>query len=354
MSIKKIDDTTFKIDARIKIKSKTYRKRETFSGGLKAAKRRELEILEELRNEAAKQSGSLKIKTFGDVLEFYKKNHDLKRSLCLVDRLNRDLGCVVIQDLADPFYEWMLAVKTEYAPASMNRYIAWAKAALNYAIGCRLYIGSNPLAHDLRFKRLKEYPRKQRLNDSQKEKLLKVVKIHAPHIFYIVQYALLIPGRKEELITMRREWYDMINNYIIIPGDITKNKDPVVKPVPEELTEYMRSIPVESEFIFYRKRGNRYVSLGDFKRSWKKCLQLAGISDFRFHDSRRTAYTDLILDGDHPKVVQKLSGHRTDMSNVYLAIEGIEAVQAYQKRRANKKVDTNVDTFTGIQQEKVG
>jgi integrase len=342
MSITKVNDTTFKVDARIKVKSQIYRIRETFTGGKKAAQEREAELKKALHLEAAKKSGSLKIHTFGEALQYYKENRDLKRSECLINRLQADLGSIPLPDLADRFYDWMKAVKSDYSTPTMNRFIAWSKAAINEVIGSKMYTGVHPLRDDNRFKRQTEQPRKQRLNNDQKTKLLEVIQEHAPHIYPVVQFAILIPCRKDELVSMRREWYDMINNYIVVPGDITKNKSAVVKPVPDELKSYMRNIPIESDYIFYRKEGDKYVPLGDFRKSWHKCLELAGIADFRFHDLRRTSYTDLILSGDHSKVVQAISGHKTDMSRVYLAIDGIEAAKSYQERR---KVDTKVDTF---------
>jgi integrase len=80
----------------------------------------------------------------------------------------------------------------------------------------------------------------------------------------------------------------------------------------------MRSVPVESEYLFFRKdwRG-KYHPLGDFRGCWKRCCLLAGIENYRFHDQRRTAYTDLLLAGNAPHTVMQVSGHRTDMSKVH-------------------------------------
>jgi integrase len=45
------------------------------------------------------------------------------------------------------------------------------------------------------------------------------------------------------------------------------------------------------------KYNDSYTKLGDFKRSWKKCLDLTGIVDFRFHDLRHMVATKLLDDG---------------------------------------------------------
>jgi len=57
--------------------------------------------------------------------------------------------------------------------------------------------------------------------------------------------------------------------------------------------------------------------LGDFRKSFKACLKQAKITNFRFHDTRRISYTNLLLAGNQPHAVMQVSGHATDMSKVY-------------------------------------
>ena len=324
MSIKKISDTAYKLDIRLWIKSKEYRHRETFAGGQKAAKNRELEIKEALQAKAAKENCSFKIQLFGEALSFYLEHRSLGRSRSLLKRLESDLGNVPIAELTGRFDLWLQEIKKQYSACTVNRYLAWSKAALNLAIRYG-YLKENPLQ---RFERLREIPRDRLLSDEEKLRLLTVVKTEAPHILPIVRYAMMIPSRRGELVSMRREWYDMVNNCIHIPAEYTKAKRSCIKPVPEELREYMRTIPQESEWIFYRKENGKYHSIGDFKKAWHRCLRLAEITDFRFHDARRGSYTALILAGNLPHVVQKISGHKTDMSKVYLNISNMQAVKA--------------------------
>lgn len=80
----------------------------------------------------------------------------------------------------------------------------------------------------------------------------------------------------------------------------------------------MKKVPEESEFLFYRRdRKGKCLPLGDFRGAWKRCLRIAGIEDYRFHDQRRTAYTNALLEGTAPHDVMQVSGHLTDMSKVY-------------------------------------
>ena len=46
-----------------------------------------------------------------------------------------------------------------------------------------------------------------------------------------------------------------------------------------------------------------------FDAHWYAALEVAGISDFHFHDLRHTAATLLLSRGVHPKVVSEMLGH---------------------------------------------
>jgi len=168
------------------------------------------------------------------------------------------------------------------------------------------------------FQKLPTQPRDRMLTEDEKKRLLQVVNAEAPHLYPIVLFSMLVPSRKGELVSLKKCDYDMFNNTIHIPAERTKMKRACIKPVPECLTEYMRNIPAESDWLFYRKDFHGvYHSLGDFKKAFKRCLTLAEIENYRFHDQRRLAYTDLLLAGNAPHTVMQISGHATDMSKVY-------------------------------------
>jgi integrase len=120
----------------------------------------------------------------------------------------------------------------------------------------------------------------------------------------------------------------MVTNTIHVPAEITKMKRPCIKPVPDCLTEYFRNIPTECPYLFFRREGVKYYTLGDFRKAWKRCLKLAGIENYRFHDQRRGAYTDLLLKGNAPHIVMQVSGHATDMSKVYFGRNEMNAAKS--------------------------
>jgi len=49
--------------------------------------------------------------------------------------------------------------------------------------------------------------------------------------------------------------------------------------------------------VFYRRDKNGYHGLGDFKNAWRRCLKIAGVNNFRFHDTRHCSASALIDTG---------------------------------------------------------
>ena len=108
----------------------------------------------------------------------------------------------------------------------------------------------------------------------------------APHLKPAVEFAMLVPIRKSELVNLKKDALDLFNNVIRLRNGTTKNKRGTFIPIPPDMLPYFRSIPSESEYLFYRRVGDRYFSLGDFKKAWQRVKRLAGIEDFHFHDLR--------------------------------------------------------------------
>ncbi|MDD5673043.1 MAG: site-specific integrase [Chitinivibrionales bacterium] len=323
MSIKQLKPDLFLLDVRVWKDGKEYRKREEVQGGKKAAEARSHEIRKDLQDRAQKEPRSLTITTFKNILEYYLERNSIdKCSESYFRRLKDDLGNVRINDLQGRFDRYLLLLRQSKGKLTgrpltnntVNRILAWSKAAVNFALIAGV-IEKNPLQH---FQKLPTQPRDRMLNEDEKERLIEAVKTETPHIYPIMLFSLLVPSRRGELVSLKRTDYDMVNNCITIPAERTKNKRPCIKPVPDCLKEYMRNVPVESEYLFFRRdwRG-RYLPLGNFRKSFKKCLQKAGIENYRFHDQRRVAYTDLLLAGNAPHIVMQVSGHKTDMSKVY-------------------------------------
>lgn len=66
-----------------------------------------------------------------------------------------------------------------------------------------------------------------------------------------------------------------------------------------------------------RVAGQRYpFSSTGWRKPWQAALTAAGIDDFRWHDWRHTAATELLRAGAHLKIVQRLLGHASLQSTL--------------------------------------
>jgi len=334
MSIEQIGTDRFFLDVRFYKGGKQFRHRETFAGCRKNADRRYWTLMEDLQAKAQNGLSSFSYTTtFEHIIEYYLEHSNVDlRSLHYLKTLMSDLGNIEISEMRAHFDRYLLLLKKTKSKNTgrlltnntINRYIGWAKAAFNCAVRAGM-AEKNPLQY---FQKLPTRPRDRMLTEDEKEKLLKVVKTASPHIYPIVLFSMLVPCRCGELLALKRSDYNMISNTIHIPAEITKMKRPCIKPVPDCCKEYFRSIPVESPYLFFRREGGKYCSLGNFRKSFKRCLKLAGIENYRFHDQRRGAYTDLLLKGNAPHIVMQVSGHATDMSKVYFGRNEMNAAKS--------------------------
>lgn len=98
------------------------------------------------------------------------------------------------------------------------------------------------------------------------------------------------------------------NPEIFIPGEIAKSGRSRSLPLNHEAVEVLREWKIGKNEgpIFVNRKGN---ALGELKRSWKTVLQMAGISNFRWHDLRHTFASNLACAGLDINIIRELLGH---------------------------------------------
>lgn len=340
MGISKIGPNLFFIRARVKVRNPDPRLKpddrriqEHFEGSKVAAEERFLVLRSSLRGERVAAG------TFGGLLDSYRTSRGgtIPRSQrSIFEALMRDLGSVSTDraklEAALRLYASLMTrfpSKTTgkvLSGATRNRYRAMVGAALNLAILTKDIQAPSPLTTVI-WPKVKEIPRDRRLQPEEVQRLMAVVEREAPHLREIFWYALRVPCRKSELVHMGHPDLDLFNDLIRVNNGTTKSKKGCWKPIPPEMKAYFRSIPPESPTLFFRKEGDRYFALGDFKKAWKTCLRLANITDFRFHDTRHIAATNLVNAGMSERDVMKIAGWDTNMLSSYWGSSDMESAK---------------------------
>jgi integrase len=265
------------------------------------------------------------VRTFGEILDFYVNRKGEGRTGFLFERMRSELGGIPIELLGERFDRFLQILKEQRAKrtgrkisnSTINRYIAYAKAVCNLACKFEL-IDKNPIN---RFTRCSETPRDRVLSEIEIRNLFNILESESRLRYLIpaVRFAFQVPIRRSELVSLKKDSLDLINNVIRLRNGTTKNRRGTFIPIPPDMIEYFRKIPAETDYLFYRyvKRSNTYYSIGDFHRGWMSALDLAGIDDFHFHDLRHISATNLVDCGTPERVVREIANWKTDMLNRY-------------------------------------
>lgn len=358
MNLKKIDDNTYWVDVRVTKEGRVFRQRKKIQGSRRAAEHAYNTIYADLQERAktfiATGSTDLSLQRFGECIDYYlKRKTPDERSLHYFERLKQELGNTELKALHEKFDNFLYDLKSEktykgtvYSDASRNRFLSWAKTAINFCIKSKKINCENPIAH---IGKQKETPRDVILDKEEKEKLLSVLESEYPELYPLVFFAIQVPCRLSELTGAGRECFDEINNIIRIKNGKTKNGQGICKPVPPSMIDYFKQIPKESAWLFYRIEKGEYKQFKSFRVAFRSALQKAGIKkQIKFHDLRHIAATQMLLDGNPERVIMEFAGWKTNMLSTYYHRGGLEIAKKAIFSDVNKKVDMSVYQINGI------
>lgn len=186
--------------------------------------------------------------------------------------------------------------------ASLNRDVACLKTICRRAVLNR-QIDRNPVEG---VKKFKEESRNRTLEPEEYKRLLEHGCLHLRNI---IQVAYVTGMRRGEILGLRWDQVDFKNRMIVLGAADTKTQEKREVPLDDELIELLQRIPkvigCPNVFTF---RGKPIL---DVKSAFYLAMRKAGISDFRFHDLRHCAITNLRKAGVSDSVIMSISGHKT-------------------------------------------
>ncbi|MEW5736233.1 MAG: tyrosine-type recombinase/integrase [Thermodesulfobacteriota bacterium] len=131
------------------------------------------------------------------------------------------------------------------------------------------------------------------------------------HIRPAVDFGYNTGWRRSEILELTWDRVDMREGTVRLEPGETKNDDgrdlymtPVLKDVFKEL---FRGRRLDCNLVFHRDGR----PLGDFRDSWRRACEKAGVPGMLFHDFRRTAVRNMVRAGIPEKVAMTISGHKT-------------------------------------------
>jgi len=127
----------------------------------------------------------------------------------------------------------------------------------------------------------------------------------------MILIALYTGMRANEIRSLEWDWINFNENEINLPARVVKNKKDRTVPMNPDirtllLKQKMKSN--QSKYVF-PSPVKKDCHIVDYKRGFTKACKLAGISNLRFHDLRRTCGSRLGKAGVPIQVIQLILGH---------------------------------------------
>ena len=214
--------------------------------------------------------------------------------------------------------------------ATLNRDVACLKTILRRALLNR-QIDRNPIEG---VKRFKEDSRNRTLEPEEYERLLEHSSLH---LRPIIQLAYLTGMRRGEIIGLRWDQVDFKNKMIALEADDTKTQEKREVPLDDEMVSILQRIPrVLGCPNVFTYRGKPVDSC---RTAFYDARRKAGIGDFRFHDLRHCAITNLRKAGVSDSVIMSISGHKT-----YAMFKKYDRVDRQDRQKAVQSVRGLIDT----------
>ena len=201
---------------------------------------------------------------------------------------------------------------------TVNRYVEMFNHMMNVAVREWEWIPSNP---GQKVKKYKESRGRVRyLSEQERTDLIKACDVSKnKYLALIVVMAISTGARKDEILSLRRQYVDFERGQITFPQ--TKNEDRRTIPLQgyalKLLAQHFDSIPNECDLVFPRKkvsvdeRGFKVYEQIDIRTAWENALLKSGVRDFRFHDLRHSAASYLAMSGASLPEISDVLGHKT-------------------------------------------
>ena len=256
----------------------------------------------------------------------------------MVDRLKAYFGDCALKSLNPDLVEGYLSQRRKtgniafagkpLSNSTVNRELGVLKCILNRAVSNGL-LEKNSIQ---RVRGFKELSRDRTLTEEEYEALLSRC---SPRLSAMVQLAYWTGMRRGEILGLRWDQVDFKNKVVTLEAADTKTQEKREIPLTEELTGLIQRTPrtLGSPYVFTHK-GQRIKNI---KSAFWKAIRTAGIKDFRFHDLRHCAVTNLRKAGVNDSVIMSISGHKTyAMFKRYNRIDREDRLDALNRLKRSK------------------
>ncbi len=196
------------------------------------------------------------------------------------------------------------------APQTVRHYLMSLSACMDYAKRKRRWIEKNPVS-DIDAPPVSPGRIRWLAPDERKQLLAACDKSGNPDLGLVVRIALASGARQAEILYLRWRMIDLSRECAFLPT--SKTGEPRVLPLPGTVTDALRARAkvrsIGGDLVFPSPDDpNRPRNIW---QAWDVARKVAGLPDFRFHDLRHTAATEMLRAGVDSRIVATVLGHRS-------------------------------------------
>ena len=226
-------------------------------------------------------------------------------------------------------------------PVQANRVLALLSTMFSKAILWGYLKTENPCRG---VKKFKEISRDRFLSGEELARFFEALDLSESETFKdFILLALFIGARKSNVLSMRWRDIDFERNVWKIPGELSKNGEPMQIPLGPDVLDILRRRRSETSSVFILPGPGAKGHYMEPKRAWATLLKRAKLEDLRIHDLRRSMGSWMTIQGTSLPIVGKALGHKTsqatsiyarlNLNPVRTAMESaIEAMTRHRKK----------------------
>ena len=211
-------------------------------------------------------------------------------------------------------------------PVRANRLLALLSSIFVQASLWGYHRGENPCKGIRKFK---EVSRDRFLSGEEFGRFFEALEISESETFKdFVLLALFTGARRSNVLSMRWKDIDFERSVWKIPGELSKNGDPMQIPLGPDVLDILRKRRAETSSVFVLPGPGAKGHYMEPKRAWETLLKRAALEDLRIHDLRRSMGSWMTIGGTSLPIVGKALGHKTSQATSIYARLNLDPVRA--------------------------
>ena len=211
-------------------------------------------------------------------------------------------------------------------PVRANRLLALLSSLFAQASLWGYHRGENPCKGIRKFK---EVSRDRFLSGEELGRFFEALEISESETFRdFVLLALFTGARRSNVLSMRWKDIDFERSVWKIPGELSKNGEPMQIPLGPDVLDILRKRRAETSSVFVLPGP---AARGHYREPWKAwatLLKRAALEDLRIHDLRRSVGSWMTIGGTSLPIVGKAFGHKTSQATSIYARLNLDPVRA--------------------------